>query len=307
MSKSLSTLCGFLCVPVVSFGATNIVFVSFHSGDNTPSANAVTAGFTQAPDVGYTQLLQANGYNVTRVVTLDNAGVNAAVLNAADLVIISRSVASGHYQSDAETAFWNGITAPTITLGGYIIRGGASGNVRLGYMAGDVIPDTSSDPVRLTVNDPAHPIFSGIALDAGNTMVNPYAVGVTYNGIAQRGISVVTGATAGGGTTLATVGTAGDAAFGGLIVGEWQAGATMNTTPNGGPADILAGHRLVFLTGSRENAGLTSEGAGIYNLSPDGAQMFLNAVSYMAVPEPSTWTMIGLGIGAFVLLQRRKK
>jgi hypothetical protein len=67
------------------------------------------------------------------------------------------------------------------------------------------------------------------------------------------------------------------------------AGAAMNTTNNTGPADILGGRRLVFLTGSREIGGLTSEGAGIYDLDPDGAQMFVNAVRYMArtpVPPP---------------------
>jgi hypothetical protein len=31
----------------------------------------------------------------------------------------------------------------------------------------------------------------------------------------------------------------GDPAFGNLVIGEWPAGATMNTTNNGGPADIL--------------------------------------------------------------------
>ena len=87
MKKSaLFLLCGLaLAVPSE---AANIYFVSIHPGDNTPSAAAITAGFTQAPDVGYTQLLQANGHTVTRVVSSDIP--NAALLNAADLVIISR-------------------------------------------------------------------------------------------------------------------------------------------------------------------------------------------------------------------------
>ena len=44
--------------------------------------------------------------------------------------------------------------------------------------------------------------------------------------------------------------------------------------------DVQAGRRLVFLSGSREN-GVTSEVAGIYDLSPIGANMFLNAVNYL--------------------------
>jgi hypothetical protein len=295
-------LCGL--APVLSSQAFNIGWVSFHPGDNTPSAAAATAGFTQAPDVGYTSLLTANGHNVTRIVTADNAGLNASVLNAFDLLVISRSVPSGHYQTDAETAFWHGITAPTMILGGYIARGGTGGGSRLGFMTGETIPDTAG-PVGLSVMNPAHPIFAGISLDLNNMMVNPYANIVSFMGTTERGVSVVTGSLAGGGTVLASIGTAGDPALGGMVIGEWQAGAVL---PNAGsvPSDTLAGHRLVFLTGSREHSGLTSEGAGIYDLTPDGAQMFLNAVNYMAVPEPSALALLAPGLLLLIWHWRRK-
>jgi hypothetical protein len=267
-------LCGLLAT--VPADAANIMFVSFHSGDNTPSAAAATAGFTQAPDVGYTQLLQNNGHTVTRVVTSDLP--NAALLNTADLVIISRSVPSGHYELDAETAAWNGITAPTIILGGYILR-----NNRLGYTTGSTIPDTASS-VKLRVNVPNHPIFAGVALDASGLMVNDYASIATHTNTPQRGISVNSNPLSGGGVTLATIGTPGDPANGGMVIGEWLAGDAMATSP----VDALGGHRLVLLTGSRENAAitggaaaLTSEAAGIYDLTPDGATLLLNAVNYM--------------------------
>lgn len=273
----------------ISTPAADIVFVSFHTNDVMPSAAATAAGFTNAPDALYTRLLRDNGHNVTRILTTDNAALDANMLNAADLVIISRSVNSAHYQSDAETAFWHGITAPVMILGGYTIRGGTSGNVRLGFMTGNTIPDTSTNHlIRLTVNDPTHEIFAGIALDGANTMVNPYAHPTNHGNTFQRGISVVTGTTFGGGVILATVGTPGDPAFGGMVIGEWQAGAPMNTTPNGGTNDILAGHRLVFLTGTREHNGApTTEMAGIYDLESDGAQLFLNAVDYMIPGNPT--------------------
>jgi hypothetical protein len=70
------------------------------------------------------------------------------------------------------------------------------------------------------------------------------------------------------------------------------------------PSDTLGGHRLVFLTGSRENV-ITAEGAGMYDLTPEGKQLFLNAVSYMAVPEPSTYALVGLG-GMALFFRRRK-
>lgn len=293
MKKSLLVLGVAMCLSTVSLQAANIIWVSFHGGDGTPSANAATAGFTQAPDIGYTDLLKSAGHTVTRMVS--SATPDVATLNKADLVIISRSVASGNYQTDASTAAWNGITAPTIILGGYILRGS-----RLGYTTGDTIPDTTG-PVSLKVNSPANPIFAGITLGTSNVMANTYATVVSYTNALQRGVSVNTSPVAPGGTVLATIGTAGDPAFGGMVIGEWQKGASMSTSP----VDVLGGRRLVFLTGSREQA-ITSEGAGIYDLTPDGGKMFLNAVNYMAVPEPSTWALMSLACSS-LFLRRRKK
>jgi hypothetical protein len=211
-----------------------------------------------------------------------------ATLNTFDLVIISRSVPSGDYQDPPETAAWNSLTAPTMILGGYIIR-----QNRLGFTQGSTIPDTVG-PVSLTVVDPAHPIFTGIALDGANMMVNPYADAVSFNGTVQRGISVVTGDLATGGTLLATT-PVGDPAADGMIIGEYQAGATLAN----GSADTLGGHRLIFLTGSRENDGLTSQGSGILDLSPDGIELFRNAIQYMTAtptgPQFDSITLNGDG------------
>jgi hypothetical protein len=254
-----------------------IAWVSFHPADNTPATDAATAGFTQAPDVGYTQLLASKGYMITRVVT--SGTPDTTLLNTFDLVIISRSVPSGDYQDPAETLAWNGITAPTMIMGGYIMR-----NSRLGFTTGGTIPDTTGT-VSLKVNSPTHPVFEGVALDAGGVMVNPYANLATYTNAVQRGISVNTDPVAGGGIVLATIATAGDPAVNGLVIGEWPAGATLAN----GAKDVLGGHRLVFLSGSREagSPALTSQGAGIYDLTEDGAKLFLNAVKYLTEP-PAT-------------------
>lgn len=223
-------------------------------------------------------MLRNAGHSVSRYVTTGTPV--SSLLNAADLVIISRSVPSGDYEDDLETALWNSITAPTMILDGYILR-----SSRLGYTTGTTIPDTAGT-VKLQVNNPLHPIFWGIALDGANTTVNTYATSGTagtifFNGVPQRGISVNTDPLAGGGTALATVAAGDPNATGGMILGEWQAGALMGTSP----ADRLGGHRLVFLTGTREADELFSECAGMYDLTPDGAQLFLNAVSYMT-PAP---------------------
>jgi hypothetical protein len=262
--------------PVVGEGA-NIVWVSFHAADDQPSAAAATAGFTSAPDIEYTKLLTNAGHTVTRYLTTATPDVD--YLNGFDLVIISRSNPSANFGTDAATA-WHSLTNPTIHLGGYGLRANRSG-----YYTGDTIPDVSSASVRLSVKDPAHPIFAGVDLDPTTNMVNTYAHRVTYNGTLQAGISVNNNPVAPGGTVLATIGTAGDAAINGTVISEFPAGTTMSNAA----ADVTAGHRLVFLTGSRES-GITGDAAGLYDLDPDGARMFLNAVAYMTgdAPEPPT-------------------
>jgi hypothetical protein len=54
---------------------------------------------------------------------------------------------------------------------------------------------------------------------------------------------------------------------------------------------------LVFLTGSREANGSTSQISGIYDLTEDGATLFLNAVKYMAKPVAAapSFTSVKLG------------
>jgi hypothetical protein len=100
-----------------------------------------------------------------------------------------------------------------------------------------------------------------------------------------RGISINTDPVNAEGTILATISEAGNGPVGGMVIGEWQAGATL-THSGGAGTDTLAGHRLVFLTGSRETDGVNSETAGMYDLYADGEQMFLNAVKYMIPVKP---------------------
>jgi hypothetical protein len=184
-------------------------------------------------------------------------------------------------------------------MGGYAIR-----NNRAGLYTGATIPDTAG-PVQLTVTNPSHPIFAGIALDGTNTTVNPFADLVTAPfapNTVQRGVSVVTNPIIAGGQVLATVGTAGDPTVGGAVIAKFPPGiSTASATPN-----VLGGHRLIFLSGSRENDGLTSEGSGIYDLSASGQTMFLNAVNFMvAVPEPSTAMMLLVAVAGLGMLRKR--
>ena len=256
----------------------DIIFVSFHEGDDMPSAAAAAAGFTEAPDIGYTNLLNADGYNVTRYLTTGTPDPN--ILNAADLVIISRSVGSTGYQNDGATA-WNSITAPMIIMQGWALR-----NSRMGYTTGSTMIDITGD-VKLAVSDPTHPIFRGIAL-TNDTMDNAFAGIVTYPtdpNLAALGLSINYDPVNSYGTVLASISDASEdtGPVGGMVIGEWYTGAKL-THSGGAGTDALGGHRMVFLTGSRESGGITAETAGMYDLLPDGAQILLNAVAYMVTP-----------------------
>jgi hypothetical protein len=250
-----------------------IVWVSFHAADETASAGAAGVGFTAAVDKGYTDLLEAQGYKVVRLVQTKTPDL--AVVNAADLVIIGRSVASSSFQNEAATT-WNLVTAPMIVLNGYAVR-----KNRAGYYTGNTIADITGD-ITLAVADPTHPIFAGISLTDG-VMTNPYAGLAVYptDSTAAAGISMVAEAVNAEGKVLATLSAAsGTVAAGAVVIAEWPAGATL-THDGGAGTDVLAAPRLLFLTGSRENGGKSSETAGMYDLYPDGEQMFINAVAYM--------------------------
>ena len=303
-TKPFLYLSTFLLLTASSLPAANIAWVSFHPTDDTPSANAGTAtsGFTNAPDRGYTQLLTANGHNVTRFLSYENIdtavfasdGVTPVLpaLGTNDLIIISRSVGSGQYQQQNETAAWNGITKPMIVLGGYVTRGGTGGGSRLGFTTGETIPDNSSNNMRLRITAPTHPIFAGVALNSTNLMVNPYSRLITYTNavsgaaIVQRGISVNNNAMAPGGSVLAVVGTPGDGALNGPVIAELPAGVITTHF-----SEALGGRRLMFFTGSREAAGISGDTAGVYDLQTDGATLFLNAVTYLTTPQAPLCTL----------------
>ena len=307
--KRSSFLCSAVCLcslGVFSANAQKIAWVTRYPTDSNPGGFAQAVGFTKAPDIGYTDLLTANGYTVTRIPSADE--FNVSTLLGYDLVIIGRSVNSGNFGSATESAAWNGLAVKLIDMGGYVMRGTTTSNGRLGWTTGTTMVDTAGD-VTLHPTE-YHEIFSGVPLDGftGN-MFNSFATGpisytISGTNVTARGISVNMNPLAGGGTVLATVGTASDPTFGGTAVAIWDPGSVMNR------GDVLGSWRMAFLSGTREAAGISGDGgntSGIFDLTPDGAKVFLNAVDWMitVVPEPSSISLIAFG--SLALLLRRKR
>ena len=288
MKKLVSLFCLFVFLATGICHSADVTWVSFHDSDS-PSADAAAAGLTAAADIGYTDLLTANGHSVTRFLTHEPLTVaDIDQLNASDLVIISRSVNSGQYDPPTD---WNTkVSAPVIAMSGYILR-----SSRLNLTDGTSMVDTTG-PLTLMADDPAHPVFNGVDIDGANNVASIGDV-VTENGALQRGISINM-ANVVGGSVIAT--STESSTAGGPVIAEWPAGATLN---NG---EILAGPRMTFLSGSREVDGVSSQTAGLYDLTPVGETMFLNAVQHMAVPEPSSAIMVGFALMFLTLARRRR-
>ncbi len=193
----------------------------------------------------FKEALTAQGHTVTEMLISNPTAEEQAVLNAVDLVVVSRKTTSGTFNH----AVWDDlITAPLILMTPYNSR-----SSRWGWFGGEGLIDAT--PAQIQADQPGHPVFDGLEINVGVTA--PWHVAV------DRGTSLATDPVINGGTRIASGG-------GGVVVAEWPAGT------------VAAGPRMLFCAGSREPDGSVIGDAGKYNLTATGAAAFLNAVNYMA-------------------------
>jgi len=298
-----------------SSSALNITWISdqlpIGSGTSDNDGGAVgvfSAGAGPYPDAGVIALLSGAGYTVTRFNPSNTNPLSAsevATLNASDLLIIARSIASASFDTTAETLPWNTlITKPMIVTNTYISRFS-----RLGFFSsGPNQPDVVLNP--LTFTNPAAPvsayILGGISI-TGSTTNNSATEAITYpdSAVDIRGSSLITDPIVPGGQVIATS-NSGTATF----LASWPAGTALAGISAG---QNLSGYRMQFLVGNRESATApnnTVGSAGFENLTPDGETMFLRAVAVAAnngvvpIPEPGVASLIAIGA---LLLSRRSR
>ncbi len=228
-------------------GAT-IVWVS----DNKTPAAGVPA------DQAWVDLLIAQGYDVNlnfraqQGRSLDAAEV--AVLNGADLIIISRDTNSGDYASNAaEITQWNGITTPILMQVGQIAQNSRWKWVNTG--------STAIAQPTMEAMIPTHPIFAGVSLGANNQVA-----------VLTTNCTFVATTDVGNGTLIAK---RADNSQPWIV--EWAPGVEFYA----GAVEKGADKRMLFSGG-----GTSGVSDGTYNYNDAGKKMFLNAIKYLLGIKP---------------------
>jgi len=217
-------------------------------------------------DQGFVDVLEANGYEVQRendtMMGTAFTEEQLAVLESGDLVIVSRSTSSGNYINPIE---WNSLMKPLILTSSYLSR-----LTRWKWLNTDaLLGDGNSGCPPFHAEKPDHPIFSGVTLDAdGNVAALDGAVG-------SGNTSLANWKEYGEAELIATV-----ADTGTLAIVYWA--PNVDFFPDGD--QFAAAGRLLFQCGARESTLSPpdpTQGQGMYNLTPEGEKMFLNAVAFM--------------------------
>ncbi|MHC4702723.1 MAG: PA14 domain-containing protein [Planctomycetota bacterium] len=216
-------------------------------------------------DAGFVELLESTGHTIDNTPgsafgngywrTLDADKI--ATLNAADLIVYSRSSDSGNYDDDDEINQWNSITTPMILMSPYQAR-----SSRWLWVDNTSLTGDGGTPLIEAV-DPSHPLFYEIELNASNQVeIYDQSVGtgtVSFYGSLDVGNGELIAQVAGQDLTA---------------IAEWEAGVEYHA----GAGQTPGSDRLMLFMGTREGVGY---GRGEYNLNEQGAKLFINAVQYM--------------------------
>jgi hypothetical protein len=208
---------------------------------------------------------------------LDSAKI--AELRAADLILVSRTADSQFYDDGDEPTQWNSLPLPLLQMSAYFAR-----NIRWEWVNSDLTTNSTA-LVSLEVVEADHPIFRDVpllSLDLG-AQRNPLQVVPAIDLEVGSGITSFPGiASMGHGRLLAR-----PAGFAlGWIV-EWDAGVEFYE----GAGQYAGAKRLLFCAGTQEiqvvdpvtKLPMTTT-QGELNLTPEGRQMFRNAIAYLLSP-----------------------
>ncbi|MFB0555770.1 MAG: hypothetical protein ACETWQ_20885 [Phycisphaerae bacterium] len=248
----ISVLVLALCLMSSAYAAEIVVVNEAHDYDNDGNQD----------DHQLVEWLEAEGHLVVvqhdNWTTLDPDKIK--VLNAADLIIVSRTCNSTLYDEGDEPTQWNSVTTPLILMQALITRSN-----RWKWVNSSSANSLGGSPA-LEVIEPDHPIFTNVTIGAGNL------VQVVDPAIGSGHTSSVNANNVGNGTLIAKEeGT--DLPW----IAEWEAGVEFYD----GAGEFPTGKRIMFFAGTQETDGPPRTPWGAWNFTDEGEIMFRNAIRYM--------------------------
>ncbi len=199
-----------------------------------------------------------------------------AELKAADLILFSRTADSGYYSGPNEPPQWNALPVPVLQMNANFAR-----QDQWNWVTSDLATDDTA-VVSLAAVVPGHPIFRNVPLTAQGSEAqgNPVQSVPVIDLNVGSGITSLCGTVGmGNGRLLAKPL---DAHLG--WIAEWDAGVEFYP----GAGQFAGGKRLLFCAGTQEmqvvdpaTQETTSTAQGELNLTPEGLQMFRNALAYL--------------------------
>jgi hypothetical protein len=204
-----------------------------------------------------------------------------AELRAADLILVSRTADSQFYDDGDEPTQWNSLPVPLLQMSAYFAR-----NIRWEWVNSDLTTNSTA-LVSLETVEPDHPIFRDVPLLTLNLGAprSPLQIVPAIDLDVGSGITSFPGtAFMGHGRLLAR-----PAGFAlGWIV-EWDAGVEFYE----GAGQYAGAKRLLFCAGTQEiqvvdpvTKQMRTTTQGELNLTPEGRQMFHNAIEYLLTRGP---------------------
>jgi hypothetical protein len=200
-----------------------------------------------------------------------------AELEAADLILFSRTAESDWYSDANEPPRWNALPVPLLQMNAYFARSN-----QWNWVASDLTADDTA-LVSLEAIEPSHPIFRNVRWTApGNPFQTVPAIDLTVG----SGITSFSGATGMGNGRLLAKPVGFDLGW----IAEWDAGVEFYD----GAGQYAGAKRLLFCAGTKEiqvvvdpaTEETRTTAQGELNLTPEGRQMFRNAIAYLLSSGP---------------------
>jgi PEP-CTERM putative exosortase interaction domain len=266
--KRRTVVRGMALAAVLAAGVTN----------SASAINVSVSGFDQARNQDLLNFLQANFLNVN--LSYGNYSDPANIPAGTDVLIIGRIVLSSDYANAVNSATFNGLNIPVVSLTSYVSRPDGG---RWGWHSGAVAGGGSIAGNETTVTADGAGIFGSAGPADWWSVSNADS---TFNAAGSG--------TVGTGQILATIG-------GNILVAGWHAGDT-----SAGGVTFTADRLLFNLPDSDPNTG-----SGVVPNTVAGQQAFIKALEAYTplvaiVPEPSSAALLCLGGGSLFFMIRRR-